>query len=321
MNILEKMKKVFFSVLTLLLTMNIAFAQGKKPTLMILPSDNWCSQRYYMTNFDNQGTTVKIPDYKAAFQDDAELSTVISIVGGLLAECGYPVKDSEQELKNLDVKQGEDNAMMSKTSGASLAESPLDVLKRKSKSDMIIQIGWSVNKEAAGKSVTFQLDAIDSYTSKRIASATGTGESADDIVPRLLETAVKTHIPEFTQKLDNYFYELGIKGREIVLTVKKWDSWENDLETEYDGEELTDCIVEWLNQNTVGGNYNLSDATENYMLLEQVRIPIKDERGMALDARGFANQLRKYLQKEPFNITSKVITRGLGEAMIVLGEK
>lgn len=315
------MKKVFFSVLTLLLTMNIAFAQGKKPTLMILPSDNWCSQRYFMTNFDNQGTTVKIPDYKAAFQDDAELSTVISIVGGLLAECGYPVKDSEQELKNLDVKQGEDNAMMSKTSGASLAESPLDVLKRKSKSDMIIQIGWSVNKEAAGKSVTFQLDAIDSYTSKRIASATGTGESADDIVPRLLETAVKTHIPEFTQKLDNYFYEQGIKGREIVLTVKKWDSWENDLETEYDGEELTDCIVEWLNQNTVGGNYNLSDATENYMLLEQVRIPIKDERGMALDARGFANQLRKYLQKEPFNITSKVITRGLGEAMIVLGEK
>lgn len=321
MNILEKMKKVIFSVLTLLLTMNIAFAQGKKPTLMILPSDNWCSQRYFMTNFDNQGTTVKIPDYKAAFQDDAELSTVISIVGGLLAECGYPVKDSEQELKNLDVKQGEDNAMMSKTSGASLAESPLDVLKRKSKSDMIIQIGWSVNKEAAGKSVTFQLDAIDSYTSKRIASATGTGESADDIVPRLLETAVKTHIPEFTQKLDNYFYELGIKGREIVLTVKKWDSWENDLETEYDGEELTDCIVEWLNQNTVEGNYNLSDATENYMLLEQVRIPIKDERGMALDARGFANQLRKYLQKEPFNITSKVITRGLGEAMIVLGEK
>lgn len=318
MNILEKMKKVIFSVLTLLLTMNIAFAQGKKPTLMILPSDNWCSQRYFMTNFDNQGTTVKIPDYKAAFQDDAELSTVISIVGGLLAECGYPVKDS---VKNLDVKQGEDNAMMSKTSGASLAESPLDVLKRKSKSDMIIQIGWSVNKEAAGKSVTFQLDAIDSYTSKRIASATGTGESADDIVPRLLETAVKTHIPEFTQKLDNYFYELGIKGREIVLTVKKWDSWENDLETEYDGEELTDCIVEWLNQNTVGGNYNLSDATENYMLLEQVRIPIKDERGMALDARGFANQLRKYLQKEPFNITSKVITRGLGEAMIVLGEK
>lgn len=259
------MKKVILCVSLVILSLTQAFAQGKKPTLMILPSDNWCSQRYFMTNFDNQGTTVKIPDYKAAFQDDAELSTVISIVGGLLAECGYPLKDSEQELKNLDVRQGEDNAMMSTTSGAALVESPLDVLKRKSKSDMIIQIGWSVNKEAAGKSVTFQLDAIDSYTSKRIASATGTGDAADDIVPRLLENAVKAHIPEFTQKLDNYFYELGIKGREIVLTIKRWDSWENDLETEYEGEELTDCIVEWLNQNTVGGNFNLSDATENFM--------------------------------------------------------
>ncbi len=298
-----------------------SFGQGKKPTLMILPSDNWCSQRYFMTNFDNQGTIVKIPDYNSAFQDDAELSTMISIIGGLLAEYGYPVKDSEQELKNLETRQGEDNAIMSTTSGATLIESPLDMLKRKSKSDMIIQIGWSVNKEAAGKSVTFQLDAIDAYTSKRIASATGTGEAAEDIVPRLLEKAVRTHIPEFTQKLDNYFYELGIKGREIILTIRRWDSWENDLETEYDGEELTDCIVEWLHQNTVGGNFNLSDATENFMQLEQVRIPIKNERGMQLDARGFANQLRKYLQKEPFNITSKVITRGLGEAMIVLGEK
>lgn len=297
------------------------FAQGKKPTLMILPSDNWCSQRYFMTEFDNQGTTVKIPDYKAAFQDDAELGTVISIVGGLLAECGYPVKDSEQELKNLDIRQGEDNVMMSKTSGASLSESPLDVLKRRTKSDMIIQIGWTVNRETTGKSVTFQLDAIDAYTSKRIASATGTGDAAEDIVPRLLETAVKSHIPEFAQKLDGYFYELGVKGREIVLTLRCWDSWENDFETEYGGQELTDCILDWLTENTFGGNFNLSNATENFMQLEQVRIPISDSHGVQLDARGFANQLRKFLQKEPYNITSKVITRGLGEAMIILGEK
>ena len=80
------MKKVILCVSLVILSLTQAFAQGKKPTLMILPSDNWCSQRYFMTNFDNQGTTVKIPDYKAAFQDDAELSTVISIVRGLLAE-------------------------------------------------------------------------------------------------------------------------------------------------------------------------------------------------------------------------------------------
>ena len=32
------------------------FAQ-KKPTLMILPSDNWCTQRYFTTTYENQGET------------------------------------------------------------------------------------------------------------------------------------------------------------------------------------------------------------------------------------------------------------------------
>ncbi|MFR3187685.1 MAG: DUF6175 family protein [Phocaeicola sp.] len=32
---------------------------------------------------------------------------------------------------------------------------------------------------------------------------------------------------------------------------------------------------------------------------EQVRIPLLDERGRAMDARAFATELRKFLQKPP----------------------
>ena len=105
------------------------------------------------------------------------------------------------------------------------------------------------------------------------------------------------------------------------MTIRCWDNWENDLETEYEGEELTDCIQDWLKSHCVGGNYNLSDGTESFAQFEQVRIPLLDERGNALDARGFATQLRKYLNKPPYNIPVKVMQRGLGEAILVLGEK
>lgn len=105
------------------------------------------------------------------------------------------------------------------------------------------------------------------------------------------------------------------------MTVRCWDSWDNDLETEYDGDELTDCIQEWLRKNTVNGNFNLSDGTETFAQFEQVRIPLNDEKGRAMDARAFATELRKYLQKPPYNITSKVVIRGLGEAILILGEK
>ena len=99
------------------------------------------------------------------------------------------------------------------------------------------------------------------------------------------------------------------------------DNWENDLETEYEGNELTDCIQDWLAEHTVNAAYNLSDGTETFVQFEQVRIPLLDQRGRAMDARAFATELRKYLQKPPYNITSKVMMRGLGEAIIVLGEK
>ena len=296
-------------------------AQEKKPTLMILPSDSWCAQRYFMVTYDNQGMTVSVPDYLSAFREDTELRPVISKVGELLTSLGYSIKDCEQELRSITMRQAEDNLTQSSTSGASLSETPLDMLKRRTKSDIVIRVDWHVNREAAGKSVTYTLEAFDTYTSKRIATSTGTGPASDDVVPRLLEKAVKNKIFVFDEQMELYFDDLNKNGREIVFTVRCWDSWDNDLETEYDDEELTDRIQDWLRANTVAGSFSLTEATETFLQFEQVRIPFYDEKGAALDARSFATRLRRYLQTEPFNITSKVMTRGLGEAILVLGEK
>ncbi len=296
-------------------------AQTKKPTIMILPSDNWCVQRYFTTDFDNQGTIVRIPNYQQAFQEDTELGQVISKIGGLLTKLGYSLKDAEQELKSIYTKQAEDNVTQSKTSGASFAETPLDILKRKIKSDIIIQIWWKLNRGASGTSASFTLEAFDAYTNKRIATSTGTTKSSTSPIPVLLEQAVKENVKPFDKQMDDWFAEQKQNGREITLNVRCWDNWDKDLETEYGGEELTDCIQAWLRKNCVFGSFNLTDGTETFAQFEQVRIPLYDEKGKAMDARSFATLLRKHLQQPPYNIISKVIIRGLGEATIVLGEK
>ena len=110
-------------------------------------------------------------------------------------------------------------------------------------------------------------------------------------------------------------------GREILLTVKKWNSWDKDLETEIDGKEITDYVNEWLQKNTVKGKFSMTDASENIIRCEQVRIPLNDANNNALDARQFAKGLQKYLKAAPFNFEVKLMTRGLGEAILVLGEK
>ena len=299
------MKRFLTTILLCIMTM-VATAQEKKPTLMIVPSDNWCTQRYFTTTYNNQGTKVRVPNYQRAFQEDIVTKPVIAKI---------------EELKSISTRQAEDNVTISKSSGASIEESPLDQLKRRTKSDIIINVDWVIRKETTGRIITFTLEAFDSYTSKRIATATGTCEPSNLSTPELLECAIGTHIKAFDKQMDNYFRDLKKHGREIVLTVRCWDSWDKDLEEEYNGEELTDCIQQWLREHTVDGVFNLIDGTETFLQFEQVRIPFYDEKNNAMDARAFATQLRKHLAKEPYNITAKVIVRGLGEALLVLGEK
>lgn len=239
----------------------------------------------------------------------------------MLTSLGYSLKNAEQEIKSLNVKQTEDNVTMSKTSGASLVESPLDILKRRIKSDIVIQIWWKLNRETSGRSASFTLEAFDAYTNKRIATSTGTTKASKDAVPVLLEKAVQKHIKPFDKQMEEWFADQQRNGREITLTVCCWDNWDKDLENEYGGEELTDCVQSWLQKNCVNGAFNLIDGTKSFAQFEQVRIPLLDEKGQAMDARAFATRLRKHLQQPPYNITSKVIIRGLGEAVLILGEK
>jgi hypothetical protein len=316
------MKQITISCLLLFTTVGVAFSQAKKPTLMILPSDNWCEQRYFMTEFDNQGTKQKVPNYKQAFQEDTEIGQVISKIGGLMIDRGFPLKDAEQELKAIESRTAEANVTTSTSSGSSISESPLDKLKNRAKADILIQIWWKVNKTEQGKSVSFILEAFDAYTSKRIASSTGNGTPNNtDIIPVLLQNAIIANIDPFAAQLQSHFDDMFNNGREILLTVKKWESWDKNLETEINDNEIRNHIYDWLEKNAVKGRFNESNSTENRIDYEQVRIPLFDERNRALDARQFAINLQKYLKAAPFNFEVKLMTRGLGEAILVLGEK
>jgi hypothetical protein len=139
----------------------------------------------------------------------------------------------------------------------------------------------------------------------------------NDIIPVLLEKAARENIQAFDTQMDSYYHVMQTNGREILLTVRCWNNWDKDLETEYADKELTDHIQEWLRKNTVNRQFNLTDATENFAQFEQVKIPLLDDNENALDARAFAVKLQKYLRKSPYEIESKVMVRGLGKTIIV----
>jgi len=312
--------KLTLFVAIFFISISLGFSQAKKPTIMIVPSDVWCNTNGYMMEFDNQGTVVKIPDYKKALQENADLLTVISKINGMMAERGFPLKNMESAIKTLESESAED-AMLTSKGGASVNESPIDKLKKVAKADIIMQLTWTLNTTGPKKSVTFNLQG-DSYTDKQVATAVGTGApSFSAEIPVLLEEAVLAHLDNFNASLQAHFEDMGTNGREIIIRIKKFDSWEEDLETEYDGKELSSIIEGWMTENCVNGRFSTSDATENMMLFEQVRIPLYGADGKAIDARGFAKGLQKFLKEPPYEITNKLMMKGLGQAVIVLGDK
>jgi hypothetical protein len=313
------MKQIIFTFLLVLCTTS-AYSQAKKPTIMIVPSDLWCNTKGYMFEFDNQGKKVKVPDFKRALQENAELLLVISKINELMVERGFPLKNLESVIKSLESQSAED-AMLTSKSGSDVSESPIDKLKKTAKADIWMQLTWTVNTTGPKKSITFNLQGIDAYTDKQIAGASGTGlPSFTAELPVLLEEAVISHIDNFNSQLQKHFDDLFANGREIVVRIKKFDSFNGDLESEYAGEELGKIIENWISENTVQGRYNTTDATENMMLFEQVRIPLYDVNNKAIDARGWLKGLQKML-KEKHLIESKLMMKGLGQAQLVIGEK
>lgn len=317
------MKKIKYVLIILaLVSLNInAFSQAKKPTIMVVPSDVWCNANGYMLEYDNQGTKIKIPDYKTAFQENSDLLLVIAKLSELMTERGFPLESMESALKTLASESAEDALLTSKT-GAGISESPIDKLKKTAKADIWMQITWTINQIGPKKSITFILQGMDAYTDKQIAGSSGTGnELIGATLPVMLQTAVLSHLDNFNVQLMSHFDDMFANGREIIIRIKKFDSWDGDLEKEYEGKELNSYIEEWLTKNCVKGRFSTSESTENMMLFKQVRIPIFNEAGVAIDAKGFCKGLQSYLKKEPFLITNKLMVKGLGQASIVLGEK
>ena len=301
----------------------ILSGQAKKPTIMVVPSDNWCVTRGYVQTYNNQGKDVVTPDYKAALQNDSDLLLAISKINELMAERGFPLKNLESSLKTLENQSAED-ALLSSRDGASVSESPIDKLKKVAKADIWMQLTYTEKPVGPKKALTFNLQGIDAYTDKQIAGASGTSSpSLVSDIAILIEESVLMHLDSFNAQLQAYFDDLFANGREIIVRIKVWDDFENGLETEYDGEELSTIIENWMQDNTVNGRFNTTDATENMMLFEQVRIPMEvEEKGKTrpLDARRWVRGLGKYLQ-DKYNIESKLMMQGLGQAQLIIGGK
>ena len=312
----------FALLLLFVCTMSIdGIAQGKKPTIMVVPMDIWCQERGFWDVYENQGTIEGFPNYQQAIQGSRELTLVISKINSLFKDRGYGLKDLSNSIK-ANTRRTARNTLTISKNGNSLSMSPLDELNRQVKADIIVQIDWSINTVGPKHSITYNIRALDSYTNNQVAGAQGTGKPQfTSELPVLLEEAVVANMDDFLYQLQSHFDDCIENGREVVVEVGVFDDGSGrNLETEYGGMELREIIENWIAENTVNHQFLTSENTENIMLFEGVRIPLLKTNGQSQDAGGFINELRRFL-KTKYSIESKNNSPSLGYSQIVIGEK
>ena len=100
------MKSKIISIFVLLfISINLIFSQAKKPSIMIVPMDNWMQENGFMTKINSMGEDISYPDYRKATLENSDLINVISKVGELMSERGFPTKDLEASLKSIEAQQ------------------------------------------------------------------------------------------------------------------------------------------------------------------------------------------------------------------------
>ena len=290
------MKRIFTLLMTVIISTTV-YAQMKKPSVMVLPSKQWMTAGGHMMQFNNQGTTENHPNYRSALESDATLNQVLVKLSGVIKDRGFTVKMLEAQLDKVDQKMADQNM---RTTGGGVYVNPTDMLKMTAKADLVIELAYTINQRGPQKSVQFTLLAKDAGQGTMAGQVTGNTEPSSGSIPEEMSAALNLYMDAFSADLMKYFEDMIANGREILLNVNVTENFDEDLYTDsYGDDELMLLIEDWVADNTKGGNYNLSDATETMMVFEQTRIPLEYERKgkmRKMDAGAFGSNLAKYLK-------------------------
>lgn len=287
---------------------------GAPPTVMFMPDKTWCNANNYVERSERNGKTRITEKYDEAFLN-SDLKNVVVQLNGLMKDNGLPVKDYGATSEIDDEEEMEEEAYNDDTqSGGTMDMTNYEALMNKLRPDIIIKIGWDVNKVGFNYTMSYRLEAIDSYSGKSIAQVTAETPTMKTTVPvaAALKNAATEHMGAFIGRLQEHFDDLQTNGREITVACRIGNNGSGiNFNSEYDGKELSTIISDWMNDNTVNHVYSTRNSSRKRISFEQVRIPFKDSAGRVMQAKEFVDQLKRYLRSN-YNLKSENTTKGLG---------
>lgn len=328
---MNDMKKKVFLLFTLLFSIfsvnaqsvveNTGSPKALKPIIMVVPEKAWCINHGFVRN-DNP----KVPDYEKALLND-EVLNVVTKMGGIMQERGYPLKNLQSALDELKNEEAMDKALTSRADGE-IMEDDLDKLTRVAQADILVNIAFTRTNYGPRNMVEFRVTSIDAATNKQIGGETGRSSASGAPISTLLEESVLGFMDNFTNSIQRHFEDIVANGREgsVIFKIASDCPLNFDSEITLNGDtgELNEVIDYWMNEHAVNGSYTQSAKSRTWLSYEQVRFPLfgKGKFGgkpKAINMEGFVKPITSFLSQFGLSVATTPI--GIGKAYVVLGRK
>jgi len=290
-------KQILLFILIIVCNNNNIIAQEPikttQPSIMVMP-------------FTKEGQ-----DIRTVLEEDFNKRIAITKVKEAFDNRGFNTKDFVGTLKI---------ALKEQAIGSSNKTDLKAEVIRMSGADFYVQVEVFVQKSSSGNSVKLILQGYDSFTGQSLSNKVGeSGKFYTDDIAKLSQKAVESCSEEFLNTLNLKFGDIIKNGRSVRISIGFDENSDYNMDSEIgnDGDLISDLMEDWLDDNAYKNNFHLQGISEAEMIIDDFRIPIKDENGRNYRSSKVARSLRKYI-KGTLGLPVKSDVEGSGKINIII---
>ncbi|HMJ48369.1 MAG TPA: DUF6175 family protein [Ferruginibacter sp.] len=124
----------------------------------------------------------------------------------------------------------------------------------------------------------------------------------------LVTKALGTCSEEFLNTMQVKFSDIVENGRSVKInfTLAQGSKYKFSTELQPEGLPFSDVLEAWMSDNSLKNNYHIQGTTDLKMLFDDVRIPLKDEKGRNYNPNQFALKIFQFLKTKGMSSAKEI---------------
>ncbi len=244
-------------------------------------------------------------DIRKTVENDANKRIVLTKVKEAFDSRGFTTVDFLGKLKAGSVQSGMSDEQQSDLKSMIIASSGADIY---------IDTEMIINQSTSGNAVKVIITAYDISTGASLSNKVGdSGKFYTEDFGRLGAKAIESCADDFLNVMQTKFNDMVQNGKSLNMTIGFEPNSQYNMNYEIGDEMLTlaDLIEMWLEENAYQGNFHVQGTTATKMIIDDVRIPLKDSNGKNFSVAAFGREFAKFARRYGLKITRNVVNNSL----------